>query len=177
MKPQDTVIREGDILLRPITEEDIEAIRLWRNREEVRSQFVYDQIISREAQEQWYRSYLDKEDDIVWMAVDAASGEKLGTVSLYDIDAEMHGAEVGRLIVPKENRRRGLGKLLLALAIRYAFEKLGSRTIRLSIFYDNLASMKINLALGFIPCDAVEYGGRYLIQLKLKKEDFHDLYS
>lgn len=166
MKKKIAVMEEKNLILREITKEDIEQIRLWRNREEVRTRFIHDDLITESQQETWYRSYQNKDNDIMWMAIEKSNKKPVGTVSLYDIDRVGKTAEVGRVIVAPEHRRKGLGKRLMESALDYAFIEIGLHMVCLSVFYDNIVPMKIYLDLGFIPYDAVAHKGRYLIFLR-----------
>lgn len=176
IKPQVPPLHLCGLLLLPVCREDIQEMRRWRNHEEVRSCFVYDKPISEEEQESWYRSYLEKEDDIVWIAREEHSLEKVGSVALYRIDREQKTAEIGRLILAEGMGGRGYGKILLDGALQLGFTALGLEEIRVKVFYDNLPSMHINLSLGFVPCGVEQIGGKYLIQMKRKKDDADELF-
>lgn len=174
MKPSTAEKVVAGFLIRPIEREDIEQLRLWRNQIEIRSQFIDDRQITEEQQRQWYELYLGKEDDIVWIARELSSNQPVGSVSLYDIDYQNKTAEVGRLMVAKESRGRGLGRLLMQHGVQEAFA-LGIQQVYLEIFHDNTVSLQINLSIGFVPCGVREAKGKYLIQLQKKKEDENEL--
>ena len=54
---------DNAIELETIADDDLEMIRKWKN--ENRYAFFYDKIITPEEQEQWYKGYLEREDDFI----------------------------------------------------------------------------------------------------------------
>lgn len=167
-KPQLPEHRREGLVFRMIAAGDIQELRLWRNREQVRSQFVYNRPVNEKEQESWYETYQKKDDDIVWIAGEEKTGRKVGSVALYAIDRSRKTAEIGRLILAEGMEGRGFGRMLLREALRIGFDAFELEEIEVKIFYDNLPSMHINLSLGFIPCGVEEIGGRYLIQMKIR---------
>jgi len=57
-------INYNDIELRTIEEKDIEQIRIWRNKDNIKNKFLYSEILTQEQQRKWYQSYKEKNDDL-----------------------------------------------------------------------------------------------------------------
>jgi len=54
-------------MLRPITCDDIEKLRVWRNAHINKKAFFHNEFISKEEQSIWFRNYLTRKDD--WMYI------------------------------------------------------------------------------------------------------------
>ena len=57
-----------DIVLKSLEQKNIEDLRILRNKKENRKCFIYQNEITREEQEKWYKNYLKKENDIMFSA-------------------------------------------------------------------------------------------------------------
>ena len=67
--------------LRPITEDDIELIRQWRNA--TRTYFIDTSEITREQQKKWFKAYREKNGDIMMMLM--KDDEPISCCALYNI--------------------------------------------------------------------------------------------
>ena len=66
----DIFLEGEDVLLCSISKEHIEKLRKWRNKEEIRKNFLNTDIISAEQQNQWFSSYIKKDNDIMFIIKD-----------------------------------------------------------------------------------------------------------
>jgi RimJ/RimL family protein N-acetyltransferase len=87
-------------------------------------------------------------DHASWAAVDAVTGELLGSVSLHSIDPEQGGAEIGYWTVPAA-RGRGVAPLVVDAVCRWAFATLPVDRIELCHAVDNPASGRVAEKAGF----------------------------
>lgn len=64
---------------------------------------------------------------------------------------------VGWVIVDSEKRGRGYGKVMMRMAVSYAFDYLGAETVTLGVFVDNLPAYRCYRAAGFRDVSVEEY--------------------
>ena len=139
------------IILEPLKKEDIEDLRLLRNKKENRECFIYQKEISKEEQEKWFEKYLEKETDIMFVVSLKEDKRPIGYVALYDIDNEKKTCEFGRIIVDKTKvLEKGIGAQITKCCCDIGFEKLGMNMIYLEVFSDNIPALKTYLKVGFI---------------------------
>ncbi len=82
------------------------------------------------------------------------SDTTVGTIDLFQYDADEETAGVGISILP-EYRRRGLATEALCQLVDYAFKKIKLKKLYCSIFKDNIASIKLFQNCGFRPVEAL----------------------
>lgn len=139
-----------ELSFRPISNFDIETLRLWRNKEENRTKFIYDGIISPEQQINWYESYKIKNNDLMFIVSESNSGALFATVSLYNIDFTNLSAEFGRIMIGDDDYKgKGLGAKITSAIVNYAFEELNLKNVYLEVFSDNLSAIKTYEKAGF----------------------------
>ncbi len=126
--------------LRPLREEDIERLRNWRNDVEATRFLRPIGHITPEMQTQWFRKYLENDQEIGFAIVETCELNRLvGSVSLYDFHDGV--AEIGKIrIGDREANGRGIGRLSLVMAMKIGFEVLGLKKIIASVHVDNVAS-------------------------------------
>ena len=73
------------VTLRPLAQEDLEELRILRNRSSER--FIHKAQIGPEEQRRWYHSYLDREGDYMFSVCHRPDGAWVGAVGIYDVDA------------------------------------------------------------------------------------------
>jgi len=138
-------VSEGAVTLRDLRASDLPATLSWRNDPRSRPWFHSDAVIEWESHLRWFRSYLGKAEDHVFVLED--EGRPVAQVSLYRIDGD--SAEFGRLLVDPETRGKGYGGIASRLCLRLADEVLGLRIVHLEVKRTNSAAIKIYEALGF----------------------------
>lgn len=139
-----------NILLKPLLKEEIEILRILRNKEGNRKCFIYQREISKEEQEKWYQKYLEKEDDVMFAAYLDNIETPVGYVALYDIDKDNKSCEFGRILVDKDKvKEKGIGYLITRCCCNIAVEELGMERIYLEVFSDNIPAIKTYLKAGF----------------------------
>lgn len=152
------------ILLKPLTWEDIEKLRILRNRE--REFFLDSKEISEEQQRKWYDRYLLKDNDIMFSIVRKSDSSIFcGSIALYDIDKRKGLCEVGRTLVDKDIcSDKGIGLEATSGACRFAFEVLGMQKIQTQILKTNERSLRLHQRAGFhtIDCSDAQF---YLVEI------------
>lgn len=154
----------GAVTLRPLEREDIEFVRVLRNRN--RESFLYSQEISSPAQQQWYDRYLQEPGD--YMFAVCLQGRLVGAAAIYQVDCAAGTAEFGRLMIDRKAAGMGgLGLETTRAVCGIALEQLGIHTVVLEVYADNEAAKVTYQRAGFIPvgtaCDST---GKKVIQME-----------
>lgn len=156
----------GAAMLRPLRENDIEYIRILRNR--YRECFLFSDEISVDAQKQWYITYQKKTGDYMFAVY---FGERrVGAVAIYGVDEDTQTGEFGRLMLEKQVPSvKGLGVDTTRAACRIAFEQLRLFQLKLKVYCDNVIAQITYLKAGFCPTDIlVERDGKKVLQMECK---------
>lgn len=139
----------GRVILSPLMEEDIEELRVLRNKE--KSSFLTKQDIDFESQKRWYCNYLQKEDDIMFKIAHRDNPEEfIGAIAVYDINTTKKTAEVGRTVVDKSKMAEpGIGLEATKGICLFSFVVLGVERITAQILKSNERILKVDTRAGF----------------------------
>jgi Acetyltransferases, including N-acetylases of ribosomal proteins len=139
----------GRIILRPLEAEEIEELRLLRNRE--RKWFKSSDEISSQAQKEWYRRYCDTNNDYMFaVCLKEEPQTVVGYSALYNIDFVKKEGEFGRLLIDKEKSGlKGLGVDVSAATCLTGFGALELEKIYLSVYEKNISAVKTYERCGF----------------------------
>jgi RimJ/RimL family protein N-acetyltransferase len=146
------LVGEG-LRLRLLSVGDLPMTLAWRNREDIRVQFVHSDIITWEQHLAWWEEYRTRSNDFVFMIEEARHLHRpVGQVSLYNIDLEKREAEYGRLMIgDSEARGKGLARKATELLVSWAFDSIGLQRIYLVVFKSNRTSANLYRRCGFVP--------------------------
>jgi RimJ/RimL family protein N-acetyltransferase len=75
----------------------------------------------------------------------------VGHITLRVTNEEKETVRLGFVLINDARRGQGLGKELVALAIKYAQQDLGAKKISLGVFKENVSARRCYEALGFTP--------------------------
>lgn len=154
------------IYIRELLKDDIEVLRILRNRSINRKNFIYQKEISYESQQIWFNSYLKNFQDYMYSVVRKSDNSIIGFAAIYDINNGE--AEFGRLIVDKDKyNQSGLGKFILKYLINIARDEFHLQKLKLEVFADNIPALKIYEQCGFIEYDRTSLDNRILIKMEL----------
>jgi len=142
------ILKGKGIYLKPIEEKEIEFIRKLRNKPENRRNFFSQNYITKEKQKNWYKDYLKAKDNLMFI-IYSLKQEQIGCLSLYDIDSKKKKAQLGRLIIQENYRRKGHAEKAISLVKKYAFEELNLEQLFLSVFEKNNPAFTLYKKLGF----------------------------
>ncbi len=109
------------IYLRLMTREDTDLIVAWRNSDDVRKNFIYQEPFTRQGHEDWIRNMVEKGKVVQAIICDLASDRPLGSVYIRDIDRQHNKAEYGIFIGEAHARGRGIGTAAAKLMLWYCF--------------------------------------------------------
>ncbi|WP_345986339.1 GNAT family N-acetyltransferase [Sulfurimonas sp. HSL-1656] len=84
------------------------------------------------------------------LTVAVEGGKVIGFANLYNIE-QGHYAFIGNVVVAKEFRGQGVGRLLVSHMTRQAFDKYDVHEVRISVFNDNTAALLLYARMHFKP--------------------------
>ena len=138
-----------NVRLRPLEKRDIEKLRVWRN--DVSQTRFLRKIpeITPAMQENWYREYLQNEDEITFAIEETKELRRMvGSVALYNVRGEI--AEIGKIqIGDPQAHGRGIGRVSMVMAMQIGFRLLGLKKIVISVHRENIAAYTNDLKVGF----------------------------
>lgn len=142
--------KETNIYLRPMTVEDTDLIVKWRNTEEVRKNFIYQALFTREGHLNWIRTMVDTGRVVQMIICLTDTDEAVGSVYIRDIDKEHRKAEYGIFIGEASARGKGIGTQAAKQMLAFCFEELKLHRIFLRAYADNLQAIRSYEKAGFV---------------------------
>ena len=144
-------IQGSRVYLRPITdsEEDTNLIIEWRNSDAVRPYFIYQKPFTVEGHKQWLEGQIFFGKGFQFIVCRADNHKPIGCTYLRDYDENARKAEYGVFLGEVTERGKGLGKEVLDLTLKFAFEELKLHKVYARAFADNLPSVMSFLGCGF----------------------------
>ena len=158
------------ITLRPYGPEHAEAVVDLRNRPEAR--YFLNQLppSTLDTQHRWYEGYLTRTNDLMWVIEDR-QGMVVGCNRLYDIRDGV--AEKGSQIVDAvAGRSAPIALEADLLAIKLAFQALGTDAVVARVRKDNEKVLSMNQRMGFRVVAAEEINGAMFELLRLERAAF-----
>ena len=137
------------IYLRKMTVDDTDNIVKWRNKEAVRSRFLYREPFTQEGHLQWIKTKIDT-GLAVQMIICTGEHTPIGSVYLRDIDRLNRKAEYGIFIGEEDALGKGYGTAAAKLMLRYGFEQLSLHKIFLRVLADNARAIASYEKAGFV---------------------------
>ncbi|MDF2557706.1 MAG: pseudaminic acid biosynthesis N-acetyl transferase [Bacillales bacterium] len=138
------------ILLRPIEMSDTEDVLRWRNNSEVRKNFVYQELLTKEDHISWMQNMVETKKVVQFIIVDKDTNQSVGSVFLRDIDLKNQKAEYGIFIGEVQAHGKGFGTEAAKLINGFGFDELKLNKIFLRVFADNHAGIKSYSKAGFV---------------------------
>lgn len=143
------IIQGEGFILRPLTLDDLELLRYWRNSNKIQKWFLDKRYIDSKQQIEWYKKYLENENDIFFIIEDTILNRAVGAISLYNIDKKE--AEFGRFMIgDPEAKGKGIGKKAMEAICKFGFQQLHLNRINLEVIKSNHRAIRIYEDLGFI---------------------------
>ena len=172
MKHEFTIFKNGYIL-KPLELEDIESLRVLRNKDKNRICFLYNEVISEEQQKEWYKRYLEKPEDYMFSIFkEDEACDFLGSAAIYNFNHEYNSAEFGRIVLDKTKlKESGLGTLVTSEVCNFAFNEFNLSQVILEVFEDNVAALKIYKKVGFEVISNSIHGNRTLLKMSLANKN------
>lgn len=159
-------LSDRDVRLREITMADAPDLYRWRMDEASRPMFRSTAPVPYEAHLAYLGRYFHPANTDRWFVIEE-HGAPVGSIVLYDIDADRGEAQWGRLVIAPDVRNRGLATRGLSLLLRHARE-LGLHRLRCEVLAGNAHADKLYRAIGFQETGVEDVGGRRFVQLALE---------
>ena len=141
---------ESGIYLRMMTYEDTEHIIAWRDSENVRRNFIYQAVFTKESHEKWIQTMIETGKVVQMIICEIDTDRPVGSVYIRDIE-EMHKkAEYGIFIGEDDARGKGYGTAAAKLMIQYCFEELKLHRLFLRVYAENKQAIRSYEKAGFI---------------------------
>lgn len=142
------MVKEMNIKLDIISEEDIELLRKWRMSPEVTRYMFTDPIITIEQQRKWYQAICNNKEDYYWII--KCNDIRIGYISITNIDRENKSCEIGHYIGETSYLRKGISKIIESNVYDFVFEKLKLETIVFMMLKENEAAYCLHQSLGAV---------------------------
>lgn len=136
------------VTLKPLTADDLEMVRHWRNSPEIAQHMIDQTHISKAMQRDWFNGLCDDHSRIYWVAW--FKEQPIGVVSLVNIDKIAGTAEPGMYIYPSHYRNNIVPFCVAFILNDYAFEEIGLSLLLGKIFTDNESSIRFHEKCGYV---------------------------
>lgn len=133
------------VRLRPLTAEDRDRVRVWRNQPHVAAMMYTDHEISAAEHARWFDATLT--DPAKRYFIIEADGEGAGLAGFTEIDEK--SASWAFYLASAETRGKGLGAETEFLMLSHAFETLGLETLRCEVLTQNAPVIAMHEGFGF----------------------------
>lgn len=134
------------LTLRQLQHGDIERVRQWRNDPKVSAYMAFRGHITKEQQEQWFKSIDNDENHFFIIEM---HGEDVGLCELKQIDRTKQTAEGGIFIHDEKFRNSPYCVAVAVMVSEYGFGKLRLEKIYAQILDDNTRAIRFNKTLGY----------------------------
>ena len=165
-------IQYKNVALKPISENELESLRTWRN-EPKNTRFLRQiPYITPEMQKKWYESYLANADEMTFAIYETQElCRAVGSLSLYDFEGEC--AEFGKILIgDDEAHGKKIGLNATVAVLKIAFTYLSLSRVTLNVYKDNIPAVRVYEKAGFkVVCER-ETGGMAELCMAVDKDDF-----
>lgn len=161
-----------NVALKPISENELEYLRSWRNDPENTRYLRQIPYITPEMQKRWYETYLANADEMTFAIYETRElCRVVGSLSLYDFcDGE---AEFGKILIgDSEAHGKSIGLNATVALLKIAFTSLKLNKVRLHVFKDNVPAVKVYEKAGFVTVDEHETNGMKELTMEIAAADF-----
>ena len=143
-------MKERDVRIRLLTEEDTDNIIRWRNSPAVKEFFIYRAKLTAEDHMNWIETKIKMGKVVQFIIEECKTDCPVGSVYLRDIDALHQKAEFGIFIGEESVRGKGYGTQAAELILAYAFEELKLNKVFLRVFANNPRAIASYSKVGFV---------------------------
>jgi UDP-4-amino-4,6-dideoxy-N-acetyl-beta-L-altrosamine N-acetyltransferase len=137
------------VLLRGVHFEDEPKILSWRNSPEVAAFMYRDDPISPAEHGRWFQSIISDTESSVVRVLEHNSVAS-GLSSLSKIDLRHKSCEWGGYLAPDIDRGGGIGRAMLFLALRQAFDELELNRVVVEVLVGNQTALRLYESIGFV---------------------------
>ena len=139
------IFKRYGIILRQLSLEDIEKVRIWRNSSEISQFMEYRKYISKNDQTKWFHSINNKYN---YYFIINVNSEDIGLANVKDINFPKKKGESGIFLLKKH--WGSVTAALSSLALYdFIFEKLELNQVQGKVLKNNLRAINYNKKIGF----------------------------
>jgi RimJ/RimL family protein N-acetyltransferase len=141
------------IRFRGIERDDLASFVKWMNDPEVRKGTSRYLPLSLGQEEGWYEEMLKRPIEEQPFGIEMRKGRGwllIGTTSFFDINWQGRSAEIGIMIGEKSQWNKGYGSEAMLLMAKHGFETLNFHRIRLHVYAENAAAVRVYEKIGFV---------------------------
>lgn len=158
------ILENANVLLRKITESDIEMVRCWRNDVKISQYMSFRDYITPEMQQQWFEKINNKYNYFFIINID---NKDIGMTELKNIDYEKNIAEAGIFIYDDLYLNGIYSYIATYILFDFGFNNLGLKTIVSHVLENNKRAIKFNKSLGFSPSrELIGMSRKYILNEK-----------
>ncbi len=159
-----------NVLLRPLSENDIEKLRNWRNNSNNSKYLNKIPHITPDLQKKWYEKYLNNEDEICFAIIENQNLKRMvGSLSLYGFENDE--CLFGKILIgDQEAHGQKVGLNATKAAVAVAFDQLNMKVVNLYVYEDNLGALKVYKKAGFYISEKLEKdNGKIEYKMKIER--------
>lgn len=136
-----------EISIKPFLRSNLDSTFLWMQNEQMKSDFMFDKIVTWETHEKWFKNY-QKDFTQECFGIYYLSTH-VGNIGLKNIDIKNYKAEAWLYIGEEKYRGKGIAREALSQLVKYCFKELNYHKIYAHILEHNLSSLKLFASVGF----------------------------
>ena len=138
-----------NIRIRPLREDDLELLRIWRNNPDNCKYLSKIPYITSAMQKGWFESTFETPNEYVFAIEEICELNRLvGSLSLYNITEKE--AEFGKILIGNEEAHgKKIGVNSLNALLLLCFNELDLNSVYLHVYEDNVGAIKVYSQVGF----------------------------
>lgn len=140
-------IQSYEVLLKRLTQEDIELVRNWRNDPKISSFMSYRDHITQEMQQKWFDSINNGNN---YYFVIHYNNKKVGLADLKKINKTENSAELGIFIYEDDYLNSMIPYKVMFSLTDFAFYELNLSYLEAYILKSNKRAIRFNMSYGFV---------------------------
>lgn len=144
------IIKKYGIELHRVTAKDIELIRIMRNKPAIREKMFFQECITEEMQESWFRS-IDNMYNYFFIIL--YQDKKIGLISGKNVDFVLNTAETGIFIWDEQHWYKGVSFKAAFCVIELGLLFFNMETFSSIVKPDNILALNFNKQIGYLPID------------------------
>lgn len=142
--------KNSEIVLRPITKNDTDLILKWRNNDQVKKFFIFQNDLTIKQHKKWLKEHIKEKKAYQFIIEVKEKKTPIGSVYIRDVDLKNLKAEFGIFIGNNDYRGCGLGTVATKSILDFAFNELNLNKVYLRVFSDNKKAINVYRKVGFL---------------------------
>jgi len=144
-------VENNRVRLRLLEVDDLDLTLSWRNQDEIRKWFFFQERIELTNHLAWFEKYQTRDNDYVFI-IEAKDlgGLPVGQIAVYDIDWQQGRGEYGRLMIGEAIAKgKGYAQDATQLILEVASKIFALKEIYLEVYTQNQAARRVYEKCGF----------------------------